>query len=150
MSYKKKKKLKHLQETSVEHTTLNTTEASTSKSKNISKNQSTATILNDSQQENINLFIVINFVEQAMQTLTNYAEQLATQWTSNLSNKSFTKDVYKLLNKNLNSVPTQKTFDKKTFDKEINDFYRRSISLKAKHSKSHPVSPGSLQKTNIR
>ena len=68
-----------------------------------------------------------------MQTLTNYAEQLATQWTSNLSNKSFTKDVYKLLNKNLNSVPTQKTFDKKTFDKEINDFYRRSISLKAKH-----------------
>ena len=33
------------------------------------------------------------------------------------------------LNKNLNFVPTQETFDKKTFDKEINYFYRR-IKLK--------------------
>ena len=31
----------------------------------------------------------------------------------------FTKDVHKLLNKNLNFVPTQKAFDKKTFDKEM-------------------------------
>ena len=46
-----------------------------------------------------------------------------------LSNKSFTKDVCKLLNKNLNFVPTEKNFDKKTFDKEINSFYRR-IKLK--------------------
>ena len=51
-------------------------------------------------------------------------------WTSVwLSNKTFTKDVYKLLNKNLNSVPTLKTFDKKTLSKEINDFYR-CIKLK--------------------
>ena len=46
-----------------------------------------------------------------------------------LSNKSFTKDVCKLLNKNLNFVPAEKNFDKKTFDKEINSFYRR-IKLK--------------------
>ena len=49
-----------------------------------------------------------------MQTLTNYGEQLKTQLDPaghviNLSNKSFTKDVYKLLNKNLNFVRTQKT-----------------------------------------
>ena len=35
----------------------------------------------------------------------------------------YKRHVYKLLNKNLNFVPTQKAFDKKTFDKEINDFY---------------------------
>ena len=62
-----------------------------------------------------------------MQTLTNYGEQLKTQLDPaghviNLSNKSFTKDVCKLLNKNLNFVRTQKT--KNTFDKEINEFYR--------------------------
>ena len=45
----------------------------------------------------------------------------------NLSNKSFTKGVYKLLNKNLNFVPTQKSFNKKLFDKEINDFYSHII-----------------------
>ena len=53
-------------------------------------------------------------------------------------NKSFTKDVYKLLNKNLNFVPTQKTFNKKAFNKEINVFCRR-IKLKGhfKDTTSH-------------
>ena len=59
-------------------------------------------------------------------------------WPSRACNKFkntiFTKDVYKLLNKNLNFVPTQKAFDKKTFDKEINDFYDfyRFIRLKVR------------------
>ena len=82
-----------------------------------------------------------------MKTLTNYGEQLSTQLDFNLTCRAelhaehvinlshiiFTIDVYKLLNKNLNFVPTQKTFDKKTFDKEINDFYDfyRWIKLKA-------------------
>ena len=75
MSYKNNKKLKHLQETPVEHMFLNTTETSTSKSKDISKNKNAASLLNRGQQENINLFTVINFVEQTIQTLTNYGEQ---------------------------------------------------------------------------
>ena len=48
----------------------------------------------------------------------------------NLSNKHFTKDVYKILNKNLNFVSTIKDFNKKLLDEKINDFYRR-IKLKA-------------------
>ena len=48
----------------------------------------------------------------------------------NLSNKYFTKDVYKILNKNLSFVPTIKKFNKKLLDEEINDLYRR-IKLKA-------------------
>ena len=45
---------------------------------------------------------------------------------------------YKIWNKNLNIVPTQKTFDKKTFNKEINDVYRH-IKFKAhfKDTTSH-------------
>ena len=48
----------------------------------------------------------------------------------NLSNKYFTKDVYKILNKNLSFVPTIKKFNKKLLDEQINDLYRR-IKLKA-------------------
>ena len=48
----------------------------------------------------------------------------------NLTNKSFTKNIYKILNKNLNFVPTKEALDKKMFDKEINDSYRH-IKLKA-------------------
>ena len=48
----------------------------------------------------------------------------------NLSNKHFTKDVCKLLNKNLNVVSTIKEFNKKLLDEEINDFYW-GIKLKA-------------------
>ena len=48
----------------------------------------------------------------------------------NLSSKRFTKDIYKISNKKLNFVPTEKAFDKKIFDEEINDCYRH-IKLKA-------------------
>ena len=48
----------------------------------------------------------------------------------NLSNNHFTTDVYKLLNKNLNSVPTIKKFSEKLLDEEVNDFYQH-IKLKA-------------------
>ena len=48
----------------------------------------------------------------------------------NLSNKNLTKDGYKLLNKNFNSVLTIKKVFKKLSDEEMNDFYR-SIKLKA-------------------
>ena len=46
-----------------------------------------------------------------------------------LSTKTFSRDVFKLLNKNLNFVPMQKYFNKKKFFNEINAFYRR-IKLK--------------------
>ena len=84
--------MKYVQETPVGRTILNTTETSTSKSKDISKNENTVSALNRGQEENISLFTVISFVDQTMQTLSN--------WTQlDLSNKSFTKDVYKFLNK---------------------------------------------------
>ena len=54
------KKLKHLQETPVEHTAVNTRENSTSKPKGNSKNENIASVLNRDQQENINLFTVID------------------------------------------------------------------------------------------
>ena len=46
-----------------------TTEASTSKTKEISKHKNTASASNRGQEENINLFTVITFVQQTMQTL---------------------------------------------------------------------------------
>ena len=48
----------------------------------------------------------------------------------NLRKKKFTKDLYKILNKNLIFVPTVKKFAKKILDEEVNGFYRR-IKLKA-------------------
>ena len=57
---------------------LNTTETCTSKSGNMLIKESTAAALSRGQQEYINLFTVVNFVEQAIQTLSKYKEQLKT------------------------------------------------------------------------
>ena len=46
-----------------------TTETSTSKTKEISKNEITASASNRDQEKNINLFTVITFVQQTMQSL---------------------------------------------------------------------------------
>ena len=72
---------------------VNTTKTSASKSKDISKNENTASVLYRGQQENINLFTVINFVKQTIQTLTNYREQVKTQLDFSLTR-------IQLLNKN--------------------------------------------------
>ena len=48
----------------------------------------------------------------------------------NFSNKHFTKNVYRLLNKNLDFVPTIKKFNEQLLDEEIDNFYR-FIKLKA-------------------
>ena len=48
----------------------------------------------------------------------------------NLSTKRFCKDTFKLLNKNLNFVLTQKTINKDTINKQFEDFFRR-IKLRA-------------------
>ena len=48
----------------------------------------------------------------------------------NLTKHSFTKAEYKLLNKNLNFIPTPKVYNKNELDADLNDFFRR-IKLKA-------------------
>ena len=53
----------------------------------------------------------------------------------NLSTKRFCKDTFKLLNKNLNFVPTQKTTNKDTINKQLEDFFTR-IKLRAHFKKN--------------
>ena len=55
----------------------------------------------------------------------------------NLSTKTFNRDVFKLLNKNLNFVPMQKYFNKTKFFNEINVFYWR-IKAHFKDQKNKP------------
>ena len=50
--------------------------------------------------------------------------------TINLTKYSFTKTEYKLLNKNLNFIPTPKVYNKNELDAELNVFFRR-IKFKA-------------------
>ena len=61
----------------------------------------------------------------------------------NSSTKTFIRDVFKLLNKNLNFGPMQKYFNKKKFYNKINDFYWR-IKLKA-HFKNQTSKPKTEQ-----
>ena len=50
-----------------------------------SKNENTASVSHGSQQENVELITVINFIEQTMKTLSSYGEQLKTQLDFNLT-----------------------------------------------------------------
>ena len=144
------KNLKHLQETPVENTILNTRQTSTSKSKDISKKREYGLCTKQRptrkhqpfhsnhlyKTNHANFNKLRRTIEDSIGLQSDPAGHVI-----NLSKKNFTKDVYKLLNKKLNFVSTQKTFDKKTqktFDKEVNDFYRR-IKLKAhfKDTASH-------------
>ena len=89
-------------------------------------------------------------MEKTVKTLSNYGEQfgkqdaIGLQFGStvnviNLSTKTFDRDVFKLLSKNLNFVPKQKYFNKTKVFNEMNGFYRR-IKLKA-HFKDHANKP---------
>ena len=71
-----------------------TTKTFTSRSRDISENENMASALNRSQQENIDLFAVINSVEQTMQTLSNYREQLKTQLDFNLTQQDMQQKFY--------------------------------------------------------
>ena len=42
----------------------------------------------------------------------------------NLTNHSFSRDTFKLLNKNLNFIPTPDVYNKQKLDKELQNFYR--------------------------
>ena len=62
-----------------------------------------------------------------MATLSSYGKRLKTQLdlagqVTNLNTKKFCKDTLKLLNKNLNFIPTQKTVNKDTINKQFQDF----------------------------
>ena len=64
---------------------LNTRETSTSKSKDISRTENTASALKRGQQENINLFKVINFAGQSMQISWNYLwNYCLSHWSQNI------------------------------------------------------------------
>ena len=58
----------------------------------------------------------------------------------NLSNKTFTKETFKLLNKNLNFIPTPSIFNKNPLNKELDDFFRL-IKLKAYFKHSNMYNP---------
>ena len=68
-----------------------------------------------------------------------------------LSTKRFCKDTFKLLSKNLNFVPTQKTINKDTINKQFEDFFRRTklrAYLKKKLNKKLSSEKRQIQKTN--
>ena len=74
----------------------------------------------------------MNFIQQTMATLQNYNDQLkhflnkdTTQVNVvNLSKYSFSKDTYKLLNKNLSFIPTSGIYSKSELNDKLKNFYR--------------------------
>ena len=78
------------------------------------------------QLEKVESLSVITFIEETMKTLATYGKQLKSQldinliqtgiYIFNLTKHSFTRAEYKLLNKNLNFVPTPKVYNKNELD----------------------------------
>ena len=73
------------------------------------------------QQQNMEITPVISFTEETMQKLKIFSGKFKVQLefksdpigaVVKLSNKKFTKDIFKLLNKNLNFIPTFKQGNK--------------------------------------
>ena len=99
----------------------NTKGTSTSKSKDISKKENMASVLNRVQQENINLFhsnqvrrknhANFNKLRRTIEDSIGLQSDPAGH-VKKLSNKSFTKDVHKLLNKLKKLLKTHKNFKK--------------------------------------
>ena len=84
------------------------------------------------QEENLELINDINFIEQTMTTLSRKTLEDTVRFKSdpagqviNLTTKIFCKDIFKILNKNLNFVPTQRTINKDTIKKQFEDFFRQ-------------------------
>ena len=59
-------------------------------------------------QTNIDLLKVLNFVQETKQTLSNYSKQVQIHLDINLTHQEMSFDTCKLLNKNLNFIPTSK------------------------------------------
>ena len=84
------------------------------------------------QEGNLELINDINFIEQTMTTLSRKTLEDTVRFKSgpagqviNLTTKIFCKDIFKILNKNLNFVPTQRTINKDTIKKQFEDFFRQ-------------------------
>ena len=56
----------------------------------------------------IDLLKVLNFVQETKQTLSNYSKQVQIHLDINLTHQEMSFDTCKLLNKNLNFIPTSK------------------------------------------
>ena len=96
-------------------------------------------MIDGGQQQNVEIISVISFIEQTMQPLKSFGEQLKIEPGTNfglrgnvinLSNKAFTKETFQLLNKNLNFRPTPSIFNKNQLSKELDNIFRL-IKLKA-------------------
>ena len=72
---------------------------------------------------------VLTFIQQTMETLSAINKKLKAKLADpsghviNLSKHSFSLDTCKLLNKNLNFVPTPKKYDKKQLDTDAENFF---------------------------
>ena len=91
------------------------------------------------QPERVELLSIITFMEETLKTLVTYGKKIEKSVRhqsdpngniTNLTKHSFTKAEYKLLNKNLNFIPTPKVYNKNELNTDLNDFIRR-IKLKA-------------------
>lgn len=91
-------------------------------------------------QTKINLLKVLNFVQEIMKTFTNYSnysKQLQTHLDINLTHhekfiKTFVFFWYnKLLNKNLNSIPTWKRYNNNKLSSDLKNFFQL-IKLRAR------------------
>ena len=60
----------------------------------------------------IDLLKVLNFVQETKQTLSNYSKQVQIHLDINLTHQEMSFDTCKLLNKNLNFIPTSKDITK--------------------------------------
>ena len=88
------------------------------------------------QNKTVQLLTIINFIQdtmtksqRAMKNTIRFQLDPAGQ-IINLTQKKIFGETFKLLNKNLNLVPTQNKINKKELHKEMTEFYRR-IKLKA-------------------
>ena len=74
------------------------------------------------------LFRSINLQRKIKETLKYRSDPIGN--VINLTSFSFSKNVYKLLNKNLSFIPTPKIYNKKELKNDLDVFFRR-IKLKA-------------------
>ena len=77
------------------------------------------------QRHKLNLTNHDNFIKlrKTLEDTIRFQSDPAGQ-VINLSTKIFCKDTFKLLKNNLNFVPTQKTINKDTINKQFEDFFR--------------------------
>ena len=95
------------------------------------KNAQMASAPGGQTTNNEEIINVLTFIQQTMETPPAINEQLKAKLAGpsghiiNLSKHSFSLDTCKLLNKNLNFVPTPKKYNKKQLDNDAENFFCR-------------------------